>query len=144
MGFLDNLPFGDNPLNFIAELPFKAFGSENPQWAKDTQNVVWNLASIAGPLMGAGGFGAGGMGGLNPSQMLSLVSTAGSLNDQFSGEGGGGKLPGTGSLIGSLGGGGQGQQDVTWEEDPALKRQREERERQQQLEEFLRRVTSAI
>ncbi len=127
MGFLDNLPFGNNPLQFISELPFKAFGGEEPDWLKDVQNVAWNVASLAAPFVG----GPAGAGLQTATQGAGLI---GKLNPSS----GGGGLPPVGSFLPSA------QQDVTYEEDPELKRQRAERERQRQLEELLRGITSAL
>ena len=135
MGFLDNLPFGNNPLQFISELPFKLFGGEEPDWLKDVQNVTWNVASLAAPFVGgpAGAGlstatkGAGLIGGLNP--------------DNFSSGGGAGGdgLPDVGSFLPSA------QQDAPeLEEDPEHKRLREQQEQRQQLEALVRQVTSAL
>ena len=127
MGFLDNLPFGNNPLGFIAELPFKAFGAESPDWLKDVQNVTWNVASLAAPLLG----GPVGQGASMATQNAGLI---GKLDPSS----GGGGLPDIGSFLPSA------QQDVVWEEDPELKRQREEREREYQLEDLLRQISNAL
>ncbi len=76
MGFLDNLPFGNNPLEFISELPFKAFGGEEPNWLKDVQNVTWNLVSLIGPMLG----GPAGAGMQSATQGAGLI---GDLRSRF-------------------------------------------------------------